>query len=56
MAVHTFSSRTRDDALIEAVKAKCDKRGIIFSRLLIELLKQWEAADEQQVRDTNETA
>lgn len=56
MAVHTFSSRTKDDEAIQKVKDKCDDRGIIFSRLIIDLLKQWDDADEQQVRDSNKTA
>lgn len=54
MAVHTFSSRTRDDELVQKVKDKCDERGIMFSRVVIELLKQWDEADE--ARDTNKTA
>lgn len=57
MAVHTFSSRSRDDALVDEVKAKCDERGIMFSRVIIELLKEWNKADEiKQVRDTDKTA
>ncbi len=56
MSVHTFSSRTRDDALVAKVKAKCDEKGVMFSRLVIELLKQWDAKDEQQARDTDKTA
>lgn len=54
MAVHTFSSRTRDDELIQTVKDKCDERGVVFSRLVIDLLKEWDKADE--ARDTNKTA
>ena len=54
MAVHTFSSRTRDDELVQKVKDKCCSRGIMFSRILIELLREWDKADEQ-ARDTNKT-
>lgn len=54
MAVHTFSSRTRDDQLVQKVKDKCDKRGVMFSRVLIELIREWDKADE--ARDTNKTA
>ena len=53
MAVHTFSSRTRDDQLVQKVKDKCDKRGVMFSRVLIELIREWDKADE--ARDTNQT-
>lgn len=54
MAVHTFSSRTRDDELVQKVKDKCDKRGLMFSRVIIDLLREWDKADE--VRNTDKTS
>lgn len=53
MAVHTFSSRTRDDQLVQKFKDKCDRRGVMFSRVLIELIREWDKANE--ARDTNKT-
>lgn len=52
--VHTFSSRSRDDELVKNIKEKCDSRGLMFSRLIIDLLREWDKADE--ARDTNKTA
>ena len=45
MAIFTFSTRTKrpvDTALVQRVKDHCDKHGLNFSALIIQLLKQWE--------------
>jgi hypothetical protein len=46
MAVFTFSTRQTkptDTQLVKRVKEHCDKKGLNFSKLVIQLLAKWEA-------------
>lgn len=45
MAIFTFStkgSRPQDTETIERIKLECDKRGLIFSTLILRQLAKWE--------------
>lgn len=51
MSVFTFSTkatRPADTHCIERVKAVCDERGMNFSALVVKLIKQWEAEQNEQ--------
>lgn len=46
MPVFTFSTKTKrptDTEIVERIKEYCEDRGMNFSALVVELLKQWES-------------
>ena len=50
MAVYTFSakeSKPEDTELVERVKKTCDQRRIVFSGLILDLLREWEANEQR---------
>ena len=52
MAIFTFSTRPKrpqDTELVQKVKQDCEKRGMNFSSLVIELLKEHVAKQEARV-------
>lgn len=53
MAIHTFSATTREEENIQQVKDYCKSKGISFSYVVIQALK--ESKTYEQIRRSNQS-
>lgn len=51
MAIYSFSTKAtkpEDTALVKRIKERCDKESINFSSLVVQLLREWEKANDRK--------
>lgn len=48
MAIHTFSTKEEDDEVVQRIKERCRKERIVFSRFIVDILREWEKRDDER--------